>query len=173
MGRPDVNLKIVSQQQPLAVISKDFKISLFQKFWFEIRQSPYLSIIPAESPQSVRLISRAFREKKAVVFVMDQFMGPGKGVPVRFFKFLTGAPKGLALLWQRYPLPVVPVVAYDDPDGVIHVVVEPPLDVPPRLGLESLTQFFMDHVERIICQYHSPSWMWLHRRFKRWYEISN
>jgi len=115
-------------------------------------------------------IWRAVGSGRWVGFILDQFMGPPIGLPVKFFGHLAGTAVGLALLTEKRQAPVIPLYSYRDESGRCHTVFEKPIDFSQcsRDRTERLyekTQLFNDAIERGVRRYPSQ-WMWLHRRWK-------
>ena len=120
--------------------------------------------------RSVREILQSIAGGRFVGFMIDQFMGPPIGLPVRFFGHTAGTTVSLALLTEKRDVPIVPAYAYRDETGRSRVAYEPALKFPPFSDdkderLFQKTQFFNDYIERIIRK-HPEQWLWLHRRWK-------
>lgn len=115
-------------------------------------------------------ILRSISKGRFVVFILDQFMGPPIGLPVKFFGQEAGTVVSLALFTEKKGVPVVPVYSYRDESGTIHGVIEPPLELPEfsedkNERLYQKTQFFNDIIETMVRR-HPEQWLWLHRRWK-------
>lgn len=115
-------------------------------------------------------ILRDLRHGRTVAFVLDQFMGPPIGLPVRFFGHTAGTAAALALFLEKRDFPVLPAYSYRDADGTFVTVIEAPLQfsgLSDDLGtrLAQRTQTFNDVLEAHVRR-HPSQWLWLHRRWK-------
>jgi len=115
-------------------------------------------------------IFQSLTANRAVGFVLDQFMGPPIGLPVKFFGQVAGTAAALALFSEKRDAPVLLLYNYRDAAGRPRSVIEPavrwhdlPQDKTERLYYK--TQVFNDMIERVIRQY-PDQWLWLHRRWK-------
>ncbi len=158
---------------PINLISKQFKTRWLNDLWFGMRAKHGTKFIAHE--KSSFDILRALKKNGAVVFVLDQFMGPPIGVRTTFFGMETGTAAGLALMAARTGAPVVPCYTFRRDDGLCEMVFEPELptdsfdsdtdailrDTKVRL----LTQIYTDKIEAIVRKY-PEQWMWIHRRWK-------
>jgi len=157
------------------LISKLFRSAWLNQLWFSLRGRHGTQFISPE--KSTFEILRALKRNEAVIFVLDQFMGPPVGVRTRFFGVETGTAAGLALIAARTRAPVLPSYTYRLSDGRHQIVFEAPLDVQAVSPDESLskeniarmTQAYTDKLEAII-RAHPTQWMWIHRRWKEFRE---
>lgn len=111
-------------------------------------------------------------QNRAIGFVVDQFMGPPIGLPVKFFGRLAGTAVGLALFSEKRDAPVLLLYNYRDGDGRPRAVLTPPIEWSdlPRDRNDRLyykTQVFNDMYEKIIRLY-PEQWLWMHRRWKEY-----
>lgn len=119
---------------------------------------------------SAKNILRSLSQGRHVGFILDQFMGPPIGLPVKFFGRVAGTTVSLALLTEKKDVPVIPLYSYRDEKGILNMVAEPPVTF-PKLAEEKnerlyqKTQVFNDTIERIVRR-HPEQWLWLHRRWK-------
>ncbi len=153
---------------PTEAVAKHTKNPAVDEFLLWQRNNMGLDILYESG--TARDILRALGKNKIVIFANDQFMGPPIGLPVRFFGKRAGTAVGLALLSERCPAPIVPVYAHRDERGVLRVVAEPELKLPPFSEnkddrLYEKTQYFNDFLEARVREY-PDQWLWLHRRWK-------
>lgn len=174
LGNGDLALALLSRLElPINLISKQFKTRWLNDLWFGMRAKHGTRFIPHE--KSSFEILRALKKNRAVVFVLDQFMGPPIGVRTTFFGKETGTAAGLALMAARTGAPVVPCYTFRREDGLTEIVFEPELptdsfeaDTDSELRdkkVRLLTQIYTDKIESIVRQ-HPEQWMWIHRRWK-------
>lgn len=174
LGNGDLALAALSRREiPINLISKQFKTRWLNDLWFGMRAKHGTKFIPHE--KSSFEILRALKRSGAVVFVLDQFMGPPIGVKTTFFGIETGTAAGLALMAARTGAPVVPCYTFRRPDGLSEMVFEPELptdtidsdtdDSLRETKVKLLTQIYTDKIESIVRKY-PEQWMWIHRRWK-------
>jgi KDO2-lipid IV(A) lauroyltransferase len=150
------------------LISKEFKLKWLNDLWFGVRRKHGTAFIPPRN-SSYRCL-KALHAGDAVIFVLDQFMGPPIGVKTTFFGVPTGTALGLAVMASRTGSPIVPIYTFRRADGRHVVCCEPEIPF-EELGSKeetqrAMTQKFNDVLEGIVRK-HPDQWMWIHRRWKR------
>ncbi|MFN3454239.1 MAG: lysophospholipid acyltransferase family protein [Pseudobdellovibrio sp.] len=179
MGSGDLAAAVISERiLPLSLISKRFKNLFLDEFWFSLRTRSKTKFIDAHSKRNAFDILAAIKEKRGVVFVLDQFMGMPYGVESTFFGKTTGTAYGLALFAQKTKLPVLPVYTYWDENDKMHIYFNKTIDVSKFLSENNLdkiadqttlnravTERFNKELENMIKQ-KPAQWMWVHRRWK-------
>lgn len=175
LGNGDLATAALSRRgMPMNLISKEFKTKWLNDLWFGMRRKHGTQFISHE--KSSFDILRALKKNAAVIFVLDQFMGPPIGVKTTFFGIETGTAAGLALMAARTGAPVVPCYTFRRPDGKAEMVFEPELptdsfdsdsdDSLRDSKVKLLTQIYTDKLESIVRKY-PEQWMWIHRRWKK------
>jgi len=119
---------------------------------------------------TTRDIFGSLARKRLVVFVLDQFMGPPIGLPVKFFKREAGTAVGLALITEKRKNSLFMAYSYREPSGKIQVHIEalpePQWKSETKVGrLYERTQWFNDQIEVHVRRF-PEQWLWLHRRWK-------
>lgn len=119
---------------------------------------------------TARDILRSLSNGRTVAFLLDQFMGPPIGLPVKFFGREAGTAAALALMTDKREYPVLPTYSYRDENGVLNFAIEPAIEYGPlsedkNERLHQKTQIYNDVYERLIRK-HPEQWLWLHRRWK-------
>lgn len=172
LGSGDLAAAVVSEKiVPLSLISKRFTNTFADEFWFSLRTKSKTQFIDAHGQNNAFEILKALKSHRAVVFVLDQFMGRPYGIESSFFGRLTGTAYGLALFVLKTKKPVLPLYTYWDNNYKLHITVGNRIDVDDCLNhtkdeaIKKLTQRFNDSLEKIIRQ-HPEQWMWVHRRWK-------
>lgn len=172
LGGADLAAAVMSEKVvPLSLISKRFKNAFVDEFWFFLRTKSKTQIIDAHSKNNAFEILKALRLKRAVIFVLDQFMGKPYGIETEFFGKKTGTAYGLAVFALKTKAPVLPLYTYWDDNQRLHIAVGPAVkidDVPTADKQEAqriITNRFNATLENIIRQ-HPDQWMWVHRRWK-------
>lgn len=171
MGNGDMGAAGLSiRGYKMNLISKEFKARWLNDLWFGMRRKLGTQFISPE--KSSFEILRALKRNEAVIFVLDQFMGPPIGTRTKFFGVETGTAMGCALMAHRTGVPVIPCYDFRCDDGTHRIVIEPPIVTPTGLddrlkeeNISALTQVYTDKIEAIVRQ-HPEQWMWIHRRWK-------
>ena len=175
VGNPDLGLTALALNKiPITLITKKFSLSWANELWQKLRCRHGLELIPAHGRETAFQIFKALGRKRAVVFVLDQFMGPPYGIQSRFFGHRTGTAYGIVKFVEKTKAPVVPVFTYQDHQGQIRVKFHPPIlpqDLPAsnssEQALQQAVEIFNQAVEAMILE-QPYQWMWIHRRWKRW-----
>ena len=125
-----------------------------------------LGVREAYDPRTLPAVLRALRKGEAVGFVIDQYAPPPAGVPVKFFGVEVDTLAALGPLAQRTGAAIVPGTARRDAEGLVHVTIEPEMELDDALGdAARSTQLLAARVEGWIRE--TPEqWLWIHRRFK-------
>jgi KDO2-lipid IV(A) lauroyltransferase len=98
--------------------------------------------------------------------VIDQYASPPMGVPARFFGVEVDTLAAVGPLAQRTGAAVVPVSTVRDAEGIVHVRIEPELELGEALeDPAKVTQILASKVEAWI-RATPEQWLWAHRRFK-------
>ncbi|MBY0316241.1 MAG: lysophospholipid acyltransferase family protein [Bdellovibrionales bacterium] len=153
---------------PAYVISKRFTAKWLDKLWFDVRgRHGTKFILPRNSSYD---ILKALKSNGAVIFVLDQYLGPPIGTKTTFFGKETGTGMGLALFAHKTQAPVIPCYAVRKPHSHFEVHFEKPIPF-EDLGdknatLQFMTQKYTDKIQDIVTQY-PEQWMWIHRRWKK------
>ena len=173
LGHGDMAISMLANKgYPLYVISKHFKVKWLNEFWFGIRKRFGAVFLDPHGRNSSFDLLKALKANGAVIFVLDQYMGPPYGLETTFFGVTTGTAYGLSLFSLKTRAPVLPVWTYRDEQGrnVIQIGAEiPPEDLGNRdQSLLATTQKYNSILEKLI-QEHPEDWMWLHRRWKNYW----
>lgn len=149
---------------PITMVTKHLKPEWLHKKIEASRLS--VQVKGAYEPRTLPLVMRALRNKESVGFVMDQYAGPPIGIPVLFFGVKVGTLAAVGTLAQRTGAAIIPVKAHRDSGGVVHVCIEPMMDLSAfEKDEERTTEALSTKVEGWVRQY-PQQWLWIHRRFK-------
>lgn len=149
---------------PLTMVTKYNKPEWLHKKIEASRLS--VGVRGAYEPRPLPLIMRALRNKESVGFVMDQYAGPPIGIPVQFFGVKVGTLAAVGTLANRTGAAIIPVKTFRDEQGIVHVCMEPMIDVSEfAADEEKTTALLAGKVEDWVRQYPNQ-WLWVHRRFK-------
>lgn len=175
LGNGDFGVAALSRLgYPISLISKNFKTKWLNDLWFGMRSQHGTQFIAPE--KSSFQILRALKSKRAVFFVLDQYMGPPVGCRTTFFGKETGTAMGLALMAQRSEAPVVLAYTFRQDDGCHVIVFEPEITWQSAItsvgqvasdeeNISTMTQVYTDKLEEVVRRV-PDQWMWIHRRWK-------
>lgn len=159
---------------PITMVTKHLKPEWLHRIAQRAREST--GIEPIYEPRTLPAVLRALRAGKAVGFMMDQYAGPPIGIPVKFFGVEVGTLAAVGTLVSRTGTAVVPAVTRRDENGVMHVRIEPELEMGKFLPDEGqgdarksdvrrTTELLARKVENWV-RANPEQWLWTHRRFK-------
>ncbi len=117
----------------------------------------------AYQPRTVPAVMKRLRAGEGVVFVLDQYMPPPMGEPMRFFGVLVDTLAAVAPLARRTGAAILPVRQIRTQDGLVRIVVES--EIPLGDDDKADNQRLIDRIERWIRE-EPGQWLWVHRRFK-------
>lgn len=149
---------------PLTIVTRHLKPEWLHKKMEAARLS--VNIRCAYQPRTMPAIMKGLRKGESIGFVMDQYAPPPMGIPVPFFGVKVDTLAAVGTLAVRTGAAIIPGIARRDANGIIHVDMEPELDLGKALGDQALvTEILARKVEGWIRA--DPShWLWVHRRFK-------
>jgi len=151
----------------VSLITKYLRIGIFNKFWLEYRARMGINQLYREG--SLREIISALRRNELMGFVLDQHTKSSDGILVDFFNMPAWTMPSLAVLSQRYQVPVVPCFGIRHKDGRHTVILEPGImakeQATPEETIRYNTQIYTNVIERYIRAY-PEQWIWMHRRWK-------
>lgn len=120
----------------------------------------------AYQPRTLPAVLRALRSGESVGFVIDQYASPPMGMPAVFFNTRVDTLAAVGPLVERTGAAVVPVTTWRDPEGIVHVRVEPELELGESAkDPAAVTQILASKVEAWVRE-RPEQWLWVHRRFK-------
>ncbi len=117
-------------------------------------------------PRTLPGVLRALRANEAVTFVMDQYAPPPMGTWAVFFGAKVHTLAAVGSIAQRTGAAIIPAKQRRTPDGIVHIVLEPELDLGNAAGdPDKAAQILVSRVEKWIRE-EPRQWLWVHRRFK-------
>jgi KDO2-lipid IV(A) lauroyltransferase len=129
--------------------------------WME-RQRLSTGVACAFQPRTMPSILKQLKRGDSVGFVLDQYMPPPMGEPMRFFGATVDTLAAVAPLARRTGAAVIKADNRREPDGHVRVYFT---EVPLGDDDKSDNQRFIDLLEADIRR--APEqWLWIHRRFK-------
>ncbi len=152
----------------LVAVAEDLPNRRIRDWFVRLRNQMHIDVVLAGGGTRVmRTLEETLRRGGAVALLSDRDL-KGRGIRVRFFGEDTTLPPGPALLARRTGAPIVPVASYFRPRVGHHIVVEPPLPLPPEGERNEwtarVTQQVADALERLVRrapdQWHlfQPNW---------------
>jgi len=117
----------------------------------------------AYQPRTVPAVMKQVRDGGGVVFVVDQYMVPPMGQPLRFFGVTVDTLFAVAPLARRTGAAMIPVRQIREKDGIVRIIVAPELPLGDDDRADN--QRIVDLIERWIREI-PGQWLWVHRRFK-------
>lgn len=146
---------------PVMVVTRFLKPRWLHEWIERVRLTTGVSA--AYQPRTMPTVMKHMKKGGGVVFVMDQYMPPPMGSPLRLFGVKVSTLSAIAPLARRTGAPILPVSARRGADGVVTVVVEP--EVVLSESDEDDNQRLAAIVEAWMRGNPSQS-LWGHRRFK-------
>ena len=149
------------------LITKYLKINLFNKFWLDHRARMNINQLYREG--SLREIINALKRNELIGFILDQHTKSSDGILIDFFNRPAWTTPSLAVLAQRYNVPVVPGFIIRQNNGRHKIIFEPAISFQeqstPEETIRYNTQVYTNVIERYIKAY-PEQWIWMHRRWK-------
>ena len=117
----------------------------------------------AYQPRTMGAILKALRRQETLGFVIDQYMPPPMGEPLRFFGATVHTLTAVAPLARRTGAAIVPVHNIREEDGVIRLYFGPEfiLSDDDRADSQRMAEVLEKDIRATPSQ-----WLWAHRRFK-------
>lgn len=155
---------------PVDIVVKRVQVAWLENFLQWYRRKTGAGIF--HESETAKDILRSINNGRFVCVILDQFMGPPIGLPVKFFGKKAGTAVALALLTEKKDVPVIPAYNFRKEDGKICIVFGPPLNFSnlsqnKTERLYQKTQMFNDITEKYIRK-HPHQWFWIHKRWKEY-----
>lgn len=146
---------------PITIVTRRLKPEWLHRWMERTRRS--VGVRAVYQPRTMPGVLRGLRDGASVGFVMDQYMPPPMGKPLRFFGVRVDTLTAIAPLARRTGAPITPVSQRRGADGVVVVAIEPEF----ALGADddADNQRLSDLVEGWV-RAMPDQWLWAHRRFK-------
>jgi len=149
---------------PMTIITRHLKPEWLHRKMEKTRLS--VGVRALYQPRTLPGILRALRANESVAFIMDQYAPPPMGTWAVFFGARVHTLAAVGSLAQRTGAAIIPSFQRRTPDGIVHVVLEPELELGEAArDPDQATQVLVSIAENWIRR--EPSqWLWVHRRFK-------
>ncbi|MBI4371590.1 MAG: hypothetical protein HY552_04760 [Elusimicrobia bacterium] len=146
---------------PATIVTRRLKPDWLHRWMEKTRRST--GVACAYQPRTMPAVLKALRRGESIGFVMDQYMPPPMGAPLRFLGASVDTLTAIAPLARRTDAAIVPVSQVRDPDGTVRIVFEPEFPLTEDDAADN--QRLAGLVERWI-RAEPAQWLWVHRRFK-------
>ena len=131
---------------------------------FQRGRSRFNPTLMLSRQDGLRRIVKAIGENRAFYYLPDQDFGPKESIFVPFFGVQAATIPALSRLVRLTGAAVLPVIAFQRPDGY-DVEVQPPWEGFPGESVEADTVFMNRFIESQVLRM-PEQYFWLHKRFK-------
>ena len=151
---------------PATIVTETFKNAQLSEFFKRCREVSGHRIIPQESSM-IRLLKHVRKGGVAGVLV-DLNLNPDKAATIiDTFGMKMCVTYLHAVLAERGPARLVPLVSLSQPDGTCRVVCHEPLEIPPGANHQQVAQLCWNYFEPAVRKNpHQWLWAYKHWRFK-------
>ena len=146
---------------PITIVTRRLKPAWLHAWMEKVRLS--VGVRATYQPRTIPTVMKALRDNGAVVFVMDQYMSPPMGEPMRLFGVRVHTLAAIAPLARRTGAAILPVLPKREPDGRVRIIIEPEIALSDDDKADN--QRLADHVEGWMRAAPDQA-LWAHRRFK-------
>jgi KDO2-lipid IV(A) lauroyltransferase len=149
------------KDMPVMIVTRRLKPAWLHN-WLE-RTRLSVGVKAAYQPRTVPAVMKMLRDGGGVVFVLDQYMPPPMGEPLRFFGYRVDTLAAVVPLARRTGAAILPVRQIREADGRVRIIIEEEILLSDNDTADN--QRLTDHVEAWIRDL-PAQWLWAHRRFK-------
>lgn len=149
------------KDMPVTIVTRRLKPAWLHDWMEKTRLS--VGARCAYQPRTMPTVMKALRDCGGVAFVIDQYMPPPMGAPLRFFGITVDTLAAIAPLARRTGAAILPSRVIREPDGRVRIIMEPEivLSNDDRVDNQRLTDRVEGWIRAVPAQ-----WLWAHRRFK-------
>jgi len=149
------------KDMPVTIVTRRLKPAWLHDWMEKVRLS--VGVRAAYQPRTIPAVMKALRANGGVVFVMDQYMPPPMGEPMRLFGVKVHTLAAVAPLARRTGAAILPVLPKREADGRVRIIIEPEIALTDDDKADN--QRLADHVEVWMRAVPGQA-LWAHRRFK-------
>lgn len=149
------------KDMPITIVTRRLKPAWLHDWMEKTRLS--VGVKATYQPRTIPTVMKALRDNGGVVFVMDQYMPPPMGEPMRFFGVMAHTLAAIAPLARRTGAAILPVLPKRMADGRVRIIIEP--EIPLTDDDKADNQRLAHHVEGWMRKEPELA-LWAHRRFK-------
>lgn len=146
---------------PVTIVTRRLKPAWLHDWMEKTRLS--VGVRATYQPRTIPTVMKALRDNGGVVFVMDQYMSPPMGEPMRLFGVMVHTLAAIAPLARRTGAAILPVLPKRESDGRVRIIIEP--EIPLLDDDKAANQQLADRVE-VWMRAVPDQALWAHRRFK-------
>ncbi len=152
---------------PTTAIYKKFTNPYFNRYLIESRSQQ--NMLMAEKKGAVRQLTKAIKNKRAIMLMIDQNTSKRDGISINFFGKSARQSAAPAFLARKYNGLIIPVLMLGESEKDFTVMINEPIEVAQSDNAEQdileATQKQSDILEKMIKK-HPKLWFWCHRRWK-------
>jgi KDO2-lipid IV(A) lauroyltransferase len=149
------------KDMPVTIVTRRLKPAWLHAWMEKVRLS--VGVRATYQPRTIPTVMKALRDNGGVVFVMDQYMSPPMGEPMRLFGVMVHTLAAIAPLARRTGAAILPVLPKREKDGRVRIIIEPEIELTDDDKRDN--QRLADHVEAWMRKVPGQA-LWAHRRFK-------
>jgi KDO2-lipid IV(A) lauroyltransferase len=149
------------KDMPVTIVTRRLKPAWLHDWMEKTRLS--VGVRATYQPRTVPTVMKALRANGGVVFVMDQYMSPPMGEPMRLFGVSVHTLAAIAPLARRTGAAILPVLPKREKDGRVRIIIEPEIELTDDDKTDN--QRLASHVEGWMRAVPGQA-LWAHRRFK-------
>ena len=149
------------KDMPITIVTRRLKPAWLHDWMERVRLS--VGVRATYQPRTIPTVMKSLRDNGGVVFVMDQYMSPPMGEPMRLFGVMVHTLAAIAPLARRTGATILPVLPKREADGRVRIIVEPAIDLTDDDKADN--QRLASHVEGWMRAVPGQA-LWAHRRFK-------
>jgi KDO2-lipid IV(A) lauroyltransferase len=149
------------KDMPVTIVTRRLKPAWLHAWMERTRLS--VGVRAAYQPRTIPTVMKALRDNGGVVFVMDQYMSPPMGEPMRLFGVMVHTLAAIAPLARRTGAAILPVLPKREKDGRVRIIIEPEIELTDDDKKDN--QRLAAHVEGWMRAVPDQA-LWAHRRFK-------
>jgi KDO2-lipid IV(A) lauroyltransferase len=149
------------KDMPVTIVTRRLKPAWLHDWMEKVRLS--VGVRATYQPRTIPTVMKALRDNGGVVFVMDQYMSPPMGEPMRLFGVKVHTLAAIAPLARRTGAAILPVLPKREADGRVRIIIEPAIELTDDDKADN--QRLATHVEGWMRAVPEQA-LWAHRRFK-------
>ena len=149
------------KDMPVTIVTRRLKPAWLHAWMEKVRLS--VGVKATYQPRTIPTVMKALRDNGGVVFVMDQYMSPPMGEPMRLFGVSVHTLAAIAPLARRTGAAILPVLPKREKDGRVTITIEPEIALSDDDKKDN--QRLATHVEGWMRKVPGQA-LWAHRRFK-------
>jgi len=155
---------------PVTSVARKIESGIINRWILKLRTRFGNSVI--DKGGALPEMMQTLRSKKILALLIDQGTTISEGVELAFFGKKVTVTPAASMLALRCKSPVLPVFCIREEDRKLTIIIEPPVQLVRtqdlRDDLKTNAQIMTDVIEIAVRKY-PDQWLWLHKRWKRFY----